>query len=74
MSEHVVLTGATGAIGLPLAASLLCRPTLERLTAIVRAANDAASLSAILKSLNPAADTTKLMHCHWVTSRTQSWA
>ena len=36
MSEHIVLTGATGAIGLPLTARLLSRPTLERLTAIVR--------------------------------------
>ena len=39
MSEHIVLTGATGAIGLPLAARLLSRPTLERLTAIVRSSS-----------------------------------
>ena len=60
MSEHLVLTGVTGAIGLPLAARLLSRPTLERLTAIVRSPADAATLPAFLKSLNPAADTTKL--------------
>ena len=65
MSEHLVLTGATGAIGLPLAARLLSRPSLERLTAIVRASADAAMLPAILKGLNPAADTTKLRRCHW---------
>jgi nucleoside-diphosphate-sugar epimerase len=60
MSEHVVLTGATGAIGLPLASRLLSRSRLERLTAIVRATSDAATLPAILKSLNSAADITKL--------------
>ena len=65
MSEHLVLTGATGAIGLPLAARLLSRPTLERLTAIVRSPADAATLPAFLKGLNPAADTTKLRRCHW---------
>ena len=42
MSEHIVLTGATGAIGVPLAVSLLCRPSLERLTVIVRATSNAA--------------------------------
>ena len=61
MSEHIVLTGATGAIGLPLAARLLSRPSLERLTAIVRSSSDAAALPAILKSLNPAADITRLV-------------
>jgi nucleoside-diphosphate-sugar epimerase len=60
MSEHLVLTGATGAIGVPLAARLLSRPRLERLTAIVRASSDAATLPAALKGLNSAADTTKL--------------
>ena len=60
MSEHIVLTGATGAIGLPLAARLLSRPSLERLTAIVRSSSDAATLPAILKRLNSAADITKL--------------
>ena len=61
MSEHIVLTGATGAIGLPLAARLLSRPSLEQLTAIVRSSSDAAALPAILKSLNPAADITRLV-------------
>jgi nucleoside-diphosphate-sugar epimerase len=60
MSEHIVLTGATGAIGLPLAARLLCRPSLERLTVIVRATSNAAALAAILKKINPASDITKL--------------
>ena len=44
----------------PLAARLLCRPSLERLTAIVRSSSDAATLPAILKRINPAADITKL--------------
>jgi nucleoside-diphosphate-sugar epimerase len=61
MSEHIVLTGATGAVGLPLTAHLLSRPSLERLTAIVRSSSDAAALAAILKSLIPAADVTKLV-------------
>lgn len=60
MSEHIVLTGATGAIGLPITARLLSRPSVERLTAIVRATADAATLPILLKSLNPAADITKL--------------
>jgi thioester reductase-like protein len=38
----------------------LLRPSLERLTAIVRSSSAAATLPAILKSLNPAADTTKV--------------
>ncbi len=53
MSEHLVLTGATGAVGLPLAARLLSRPTLQRLTAIVRSSSDGAMLRVTLKSLSP---------------------
>ena len=60
MSEHIILTGATGAIGVPLTGRLLCRPSLERLTVIVRSATDAATLPTILTSLNPAVDITKL--------------
>jgi len=60
MSEHIFLTGATGAIGLPLAARLLCRPSLERLTVIVREANSAATLPTILKRIDRASDITKL--------------
>jgi Putative dehydrogenase domain of multifunctional non-ribosomal peptide synthetases and related enzymes len=60
MSEHIFLTGATGAIGLPLAARLLSRPSLKRLTALVRVPSDAATLPAILNRINPAADVTKL--------------
>ena len=60
MREHIFLTGATGAIGVPLAARLLSRPSLERLTSIVRSSTDASTLPTILTSLNPAADITKL--------------
>jgi nucleoside-diphosphate-sugar epimerase len=60
MSEHVLLTGATGAIGLPLAARLLSRPRLQRLTAIVRSSTDNTMLSTILKALNPTANIAKL--------------
>ena len=65
MSEHLVLTGATGAIGLPLAARLLSRPTLERLTAIVRSSADAATLPAILKSLNHRSGHYEAEARHW---------
>ena len=60
MSEHIFLTGATGAIGLPLAARRLCRPALERLTVIARVANTAATLPTILKRIDRASDITKL--------------
>ena len=60
MSEHIFLTGATGAIGVPLSARLLCRPSLERLTVIVRTTSDAEILPTALKTINPAADGTKL--------------
>ena len=60
MSEHIVLTGATGAIGVPLAGCLLCRPSLERLTVIVRATSNAAALAAVLKRIDLASDIIKL--------------
>jgi nucleoside-diphosphate-sugar epimerase len=60
MSEHIFLTGATGAIGLPLVACLLSRPSLERLTVIVLATSNAAALGAILTKINRASDITKL--------------
>lgn len=60
MSEHIFLTGITGAIGLPLAARLLSRPSLGRLTAIVRSPSDRESLPALLKTLDPAAHVEKL--------------
>jgi len=45
MSEHVFLTGATGALGQPLAERLLARPRLSCLTVLVRDSRQVGSLA-----------------------------
>jgi len=60
MSEHILFTGLTGAIGQPLAAKLLARPELCQLTAVVRSPADIEAISGALTRIQPNANLAKL--------------
>src|ERR1043165_1064470 len=58
MSRTLLLTGATGALGVPLLGELLRTRAFDRILALTR--NDAASLPAALRAETPGADLSAL--------------